>query len=213
MHPPEESEKLYNGLVDPFEPDFERYPLYRGVKRVEFVLEEGDVLFWSAGWWHATLALENSLAIAQNILNEHNYMEFRRTSRKACKPDGSHGIYSPWCACFRRTYGKWDDLYQGWLNDIKWMIDANKDGKDIETEIRNYKFEKFEEDKRMEDPAAPTLEEDDEAAKHSHPGLKSSIGNVLQTVNYDVEHFHEYDVFPVDTARGSKVDGDYRWEL
>ena len=172
MHPPEESEKLYNVLVDPFEPDFERYPLNRGDKRVELLLEEGDVLFWSAGWWHATLALENSLAIAQNILNEHNYMEFRRTSRKACKPDGSHGIYSPWCACFRRTYGKWDDLYQGWLNDIKAMMQASKDGKDIETEIRDYKFEKFEEDKRMEDPAAPILEEDDEATKHSHPGLK-----------------------------------------
>ena len=213
MHPPEESEKLYNGLVDPFEPDLERYPLYRDVKRVEFVLEEGDVLFWSAGWWHATLALENSLAVAQNILNEHNYMEFRRTSRKACKPDGSHGIYSPWCACFRRTYGKWDDLYQNWLNDIKVMVQASKDGKDIETEINNYKFEKFEEDKRLEDPAASTPEEDDVAAKHSHPGLKSSIANVLQTVNDDVAHFHEYDMFPIDTARESKVDGDYRWEL
>ena len=83
----------------------------------------------------------------------------------------------------------------------------------IETEIRDYKFEKFEEDKRLEDPAAPILEEDDEATKHSHPGLKSSIGNVLQTVNSDVEHFHQYDMFPVDTARGSKVDGDYKWEL
>ena len=48
------------------------------------------------------------------------------------------------------------------------MMQASKDGKDIETEIRNYKFEKFEEDKRMEDPAAPILEEDDEATKHSH---------------------------------------------
>jgi hypothetical protein len=210
MHPPEESHKLYNGLVDPFEPDYKRYPLYRDVKRVEFVLEEGDVLFWSAGWWHATLALENSLAVAQNILNEHNYMEFRRTSRKACKPDGSHGIYSPWCACFRRTYGKWDSLYQNWLDDIKNMI-----GRNAEEQIENYKFEKFSEDvnkfTRVEN--IEDNDDDDEATQHSHPHLINSISHVLETVNNDIEHFHTHDSFPIDTARGNKNDFDYSWEL
>ena len=39
-----ESEKLYNGLVDPFEPDLEHTYLH-DVKRVEFVLEEGMFYF------------------------------------------------------------------------------------------------------------------------------------------------------------------------
>jgi len=176
MHPPEESEKLYNGKVDPFEPDYDRYPLYKDVRRVEFVLEEGDVLFWSAGWWHATLALENSLAVAQNILNEHNYLEFRRTSRAACEPGGSHGVYSPWCACFRRTYGKWDELYKGWVNDIE-----------KKTPAKNYDFTRFK-------------SHADVAQKDGHADLTRGIQTVLTTLQGDVAHFMEHEEFPVDTA-------------
>jgi hypothetical protein len=204
MHPPEESAKLYNGLVDPFAPDYKRYPLYRDVKRLEFVLDEGDVIFFSAGWWHATLALENSLAIAQNILSEHNYMEFRRQSRKACKPDGSHGIYSPWCACFRRTYGKWDALYQKWLNSIK---TCGSDSKNMDQEIANYKFEKFREN--IENDG----NHDDEAVKHSHPHLLNSIEQVLETVKNDTQYFLSHKSFPIDTAGGNTNDNDFYLEL
>ena len=116
MHPPEQSALLYNGLVDPFRPDLQRFPKYAEATPLDFVLGPGEVVVWSAGWWHATLALEDSLAIAQNLLNEHNYEEFRRTSQKACRPGGSHGIRSPWCACFRRCYKTWDTLYDEWRN-------------------------------------------------------------------------------------------------
>lgn len=117
MHPPEQSSLLYNGLVDPFSPDLERYPKYAEATPLDFILEPGEVLFWSAGWWHATLSLEDSVAIAQNVLNEHNYEEFRRTSQSACLPDGSHGIHSPWCACFRRCYATWDKMYEKWRRE------------------------------------------------------------------------------------------------
>ena len=73
--------------------------------RLDFVLEPGDVVVWSAGWWHATLALEDSLAIAQNLLNEHNYEEFRKTSQSACLPGGSHGIRSPGVLAFADATG------------------------------------------------------------------------------------------------------------
>ena len=119
MHPPEQSSYLYNGLVDPFRPNVEKYPLYKHATPLEFILEQGDILFWSAGWWHATLAIEDSLAIAQNVLNEHNYGEFKRASQLACLPDGSHGIWSPWCACFRRCYSTWDQMYTTWTTHIQ----------------------------------------------------------------------------------------------
>ena len=118
MHPPEQSKYLYNGLVDPFRPDLEKYPLYTKATPLEFELNKGDILFWSAGWWHATLAAEDSLAVAQNILNEHNYGEFKRSSQAACRPGGSHGVRSPWCACFRRCYSRWDRMYQEWKEQI-----------------------------------------------------------------------------------------------
>ena len=41
----------------------------------------------------------------------------------------------------------------------------------------------------------------------------NSIGQVLQTVNNDIEHFHSHEAFPLDTARGSPDDSDYSWEL
>ena len=124
MHPPEQSALLYNGLVDPFRPDLQRFPKYAKATPLDFVLEPGDVVVWSAGWWHATLALEDSLAIAQNLLNEHNYEEFRKTSQSACLPGGSHGIRSPWCACFRRCYRTWDRMYDLWRNSTKALDSA-----------------------------------------------------------------------------------------
>ena len=84
----------------------------------KYSFNKGDILFWSAGWWHATLAAEDSLAVAQNILNEHNYGEFKRSSQAACRPGGSHGVRSPWCACFRRCYSRWDRMYQEWKEQI-----------------------------------------------------------------------------------------------
>eukprot|EP00949_MAST-11_sp_MAST-11-sp1_P004213 g4213.t1 len=116
LHPPEESHYLYWGRVDPFEPDLAKYPQYKDAKRLEVILHPGDIIFWTAGWWHATEALSSGIAVAQNILGEHNYAEFRRTSTKACQPGGSHGLTSPWCACFRRTRPCWDRRYADWID-------------------------------------------------------------------------------------------------
>ena len=129
MHPPEQSACLYNGLVDPFRPDYSKYPEYKKAAPLKFELNQGDVLFWSAGWWHATLAIEDSLAIAQNVLNEHNYVEFKRASQLACRPGGSHGIYSPWCACFRRCYSTWDAMYETWVDSIERELERGDSGK------------------------------------------------------------------------------------
>ena len=110
------------------------------------------------------------------FLNEHNYLEFRRTSRAACEPGGSHGVYSPWCACFRRTYGKWDELYKGWVNDIE-----------KKTPAKNYDFTRFE-------------SHADLAKKDGHADLTRGIQTVLTTLQADVSHFMKHEEFPVDTA-------------
>lgn len=38
--------------VDILDPDYERFPLFRGAKRLQCVLRPGDVLFMPAFWWH-----------------------------------------------------------------------------------------------------------------------------------------------------------------
>ena len=178
MHPPEQSDLLYGGLVDPFVPDLVKYPRYAEATPVEFVLEPGDIVIWSAGWWHATEALEDSLAIAQNILNEHNYEDFRRTSQAACRPGGSHGIHSPWCACFRRCYGAWNRMYEDWKRAI---ADREK-----------YEFRSMPRVLPEEDVCAPELQQ-------------SGIAGVLETVENDIAQFYrhnDYDKLVSRSARG-----------
>lgn len=60
---------LYNYVgvfseVDVFKPDLARYPLFAKAKPIEFVLEEGEVLFIPVGWWHAVVSLDVSISVS-----------------------------------------------------------------------------------------------------------------------------------------------------
>jgi len=49
--------------IDPERPDFERYPLLRGVTALGGIIEAGETLFIPRGWWHHTRTLEDAVAI------------------------------------------------------------------------------------------------------------------------------------------------------
>jgi len=64
LFPPQETSRLYSrGLfsgmpnfsaVDPEEPDYARYPRFRGARALGATLEAGETLFIPHGWWHHT---------------------------------------------------------------------------------------------------------------------------------------------------------------
>ena len=63
---PSEESRLYvhdrwYSAVDLEEPDYERFPLFRGVRVFDIVVEPGDMLFLPPGWWHWVRSLDVSI--------------------------------------------------------------------------------------------------------------------------------------------------------
>ncbi|MEI2423094.1 cupin-like domain-containing protein [Arthrospira platensis SPKY2] len=79
MIPPYQIPFLYNfrgvfSMVDLENPDYNKYPLFKKVKMIEFILEPGDVLFIPVGWWHHIRSLQPSISVSMtNFLFPNNY--------------------------------------------------------------------------------------------------------------------------------------------
>jgi hypothetical protein len=65
---PDQQELLYDCKVQPQDPDFERFPLFRKTKPVECTIGPGDVIFVPGGWAHEVVSLDPTISIT------HNYM-------------------------------------------------------------------------------------------------------------------------------------------
>ncbi|MCF2149918.1 cupin-like domain-containing protein [Desmonostoc muscorum LEGE 12446] len=69
---PDQQKFVYDGQVDAFKPDLEKFPLYANAKPVEFLLNSGEILYIPSMWWHQAENLENSIALGFNTVNEWN---------------------------------------------------------------------------------------------------------------------------------------------
>jgi lysine-specific demethylase 8 len=73
LYPPGQSSRVYpRGLlsgnpnfarVDPEEPDYERYPRFRGATAYGATLDAGETLFIPSGWWHHTRSLDGAVSM------------------------------------------------------------------------------------------------------------------------------------------------------
>lgn len=68
LYPPSEALNLYldgdkSEIVDIDNPDYERYPNFKSVRKFECILEEGDVIFIPGLWFHNITALEYSISV------------------------------------------------------------------------------------------------------------------------------------------------------
>lgn len=70
---PDQEKYLYNGQVDCFNPDLQKFPLYANAKPVECILNQGEMLYIPSDWWHHVINLENTISLAINTLNEWDY--------------------------------------------------------------------------------------------------------------------------------------------
>ena len=70
---PEDSDVLYGGDVDPTQPDFKKFPLFRRATAYECVLEPGELLFIPSDWWHHVVALDKSITVSYNFFNRVNF--------------------------------------------------------------------------------------------------------------------------------------------
>ncbi|BAM93207.1 JmjC domain protein [Bradyrhizobium oligotrophicum S58] len=56
--------------VNPFEPDFERFPALREATYFDVVINPGDVLYIPLGWWHAVRSLDTTISISKSLFKD-----------------------------------------------------------------------------------------------------------------------------------------------
>jgi histone arginine demethylase JMJD6 len=61
-----------------FEPDYEKYPLYKKATPIHFIVEAGETLFIPAGTWHTAYSLEPTISVAFDQLNAKNFPAFMK---------------------------------------------------------------------------------------------------------------------------------------
>ena len=77
--PSTEMDLVYNeeGVYSPVDgrnPDYVKFPKFREISAMEFVLEPGEVLFVPVGWWHDVRALEASITVSfTNFIYKNDY--------------------------------------------------------------------------------------------------------------------------------------------
>jgi histone arginine demethylase JMJD6 len=80
LFPPEQGKYLYPKAdnpklspIDVFNPDYEKYPLYRNAQPLRVTVLEGETLFFPTRWWHSTRIYEPSITIGRAQLNGVNW--------------------------------------------------------------------------------------------------------------------------------------------
>ena len=70
---PDQNERVYEGKVDAFDPDLERYPRFAEAVGYFCRQKPGDILFTPPGWWHQVSNKSTALAVTENFVNHTNY--------------------------------------------------------------------------------------------------------------------------------------------
>ncbi len=75
MYPRQENPKL-SSIKNPLEPDFEKFPRFKEAKPLKVMVNEGETILFSTGWWHYTIMYEPSISYGMVQLNRENYAPF-----------------------------------------------------------------------------------------------------------------------------------------
>jgi histone arginine demethylase JMJD6 len=59
-----------------FEPDYEKFPLYKEATPIHFTVGPGETLFIPYGTWHSAYSLTPTISVAFDQLNRKNYKDF-----------------------------------------------------------------------------------------------------------------------------------------
>jgi histone arginine demethylase JMJD6 len=87
----------WQSQLNVFEPDYEKFPLYREATPIHFTVGPGETLFIPFGTWHTAYSLTHTISVAFDQLNRKNYPDFMRdvwTFRKQQSPLKAAAMYS-----------------------------------------------------------------------------------------------------------------------
>lgn len=69
---PNESDNIYEGKADLFNPDLNKYPNLANAKGLSCIQEPGDIVFTPSLWWHQINNVEAGISVTENFINESN---------------------------------------------------------------------------------------------------------------------------------------------
>ncbi|MBJ6145968.1 cupin-like domain-containing protein [Hymenobacter sp. BT559] len=76
LYPRPDNEKV--SQVDIFNPDYEKFPLFKHATPVRVMVEEGETILFPTKWWHTTQIHEPCISVGRVHLNEWNWADFNR---------------------------------------------------------------------------------------------------------------------------------------
>ncbi len=107
LYSPDQVEYLYptkeNPKVSPiniFNPDYDKYPLFKKAQPIRITLTKGDTLLFPTGWWHSTQIYGPSISVGRVQLNASNWDIYLKDEFKNLKGK------SPLVASLLFAYGK-----------------------------------------------------------------------------------------------------------
>jgi histone arginine demethylase JMJD6 len=80
---PDQTKNLYvenaysnKSPVSFFNPDYNKFPLFKEIKPTMVVVKEGETIYIPSGWWHTTRILSLSIAVSVNSMNQEKWNKY-----------------------------------------------------------------------------------------------------------------------------------------
>lgn len=80
MYPRADNTKISE--LDIFNPDYEKFPLFKNAKPIRVTVNEGETILFPTGWWHATQIHEPCISVGRVHLNAANWDDFVSDNNK-----------------------------------------------------------------------------------------------------------------------------------
>lgn len=80
---PGQEQWLYDGQVDAFNPDLERFPDFAKTDPIRCEVGPGECIYAPSGWWHQTRNIDQGMALTANYVDQTNHEEVLAWLRKA----------------------------------------------------------------------------------------------------------------------------------
>ncbi|MBX2968305.1 MAG: cupin-like domain-containing protein [Cyclobacteriaceae bacterium] len=77
FYPPDQRSVLYNGEVNPFKPDYKRYPAFQEARPLVCIQSANEIVYTPSGWWHCVMNLEPGFALTENFINAINFEQVK----------------------------------------------------------------------------------------------------------------------------------------
>jgi len=72
-------------LIDIFNPDYDRFPLFKKAECIQVTVEEGETILHPTGWWHTTQMDGPSISLGRVQLNAANWNAFLKDNYRIWK--------------------------------------------------------------------------------------------------------------------------------